>query len=252
MRLADKTVLVTGSSGGIGRAIVQAFADEGAAVLAVDLIEAGAGETEAVGEIRAFAADVSRSDDCREAVQCAVEWGGGLDILVNNAGISRPGRLHDPESFEIVGEVMATNLLGPFLMMQWGLPHMMNSGGSIINVSSIGAELVNPAVHPSYAASKGGLNSLTRYVGAAYGKYGIRCNAIAPGAVATPLWDSLPPDVRQIYADLHPIGIGQPMDVARLAVFLATDGAWINGTVITMDGGNSAAGGLARYAAEFI
>jgi NAD(P)-dependent dehydrogenase (short-subunit alcohol dehydrogenase family) len=199
--------------------------------------------------------DVTRPDDCRRCVEAVMAASGRIDVLVNNAGIGRPGTAHGERSLDDWRDVLAVNLTGAFQMIHAALPHMMARAETscILNVASIASEVVNPVIHPGYAASKGALISLTKHLAATHAKFAIRVCAIAPGAVRTALWDGLPADVQRRYGDLHPLGVGCPGDVAALAAFLVSDEArWITGTVVHLDGGNLCAGGLASYAREVV
>jgi NAD(P)-dependent dehydrogenase (short-subunit alcohol dehydrogenase family) len=253
-RLSGKVAIVTGGSNGIGLAIVRLFAREGARVVVTDrvpLLERPEGV--GAGEVHLVAGDVSRAADCERVVEEAASRFGGLHVLVNNAAVSFPGTLHGADSTELWHRTLDTNLHGVFYMTKAALTAMMASAApcSIINMSSIAAKVVNPAVHPAYAASKGALLAFTRFLAPVYAKHRIRCNAICPGAVTTPLWLSLPEGVRRQYADLHPLGPGEPDDVAHLALYLASDESkWVTGSVIDIDGGNLCAGGLAQAARE--
>jgi NAD(P)-dependent dehydrogenase (short-subunit alcohol dehydrogenase family) len=251
-RLAGKVALVTGASRGLGAAMTARFVAEGArAVFSMDIAPP---EHELPG-VRSLFGDVSRADDCRRCVEAVVAASGRIDILVNNAGIGRPGTAHGERSLDDWRDVLAVNLTGAFHMIHAALPFMMASpeDSCILNVASIAAEVVNPVIHPGYAASKGALISLTRHLAATHAKFAIRACAIAPGAVRTALWDGLPADVQERYRVLHPLGVGAPSDVAALAAFLVSDEArWITGTVVHLDGGNLCAGGLAAYAREVV
>jgi NAD(P)-dependent dehydrogenase (short-subunit alcohol dehydrogenase family) len=252
-RLAGKVALVTGGSRGLGAATAARFVAEGArAVFSMDIAPPERGTPPGVEWLPG---DVSRPDECRRSVDAVVQAHGRIDVLVNNAGIGRPGTAHGERSLEDWREVLAVNLTGAFQMIHAVLPTMMASAGQscILNIASIAAEVVNPVIHPGYAASKGALVSLTRHLAATHAKFGIRVCAIAPGAVRTALWDGLPADVQRRYGDLHPLGVGDPADVAALAAFLASDEArWITGTVVHLDGGNLCAGGLAAYARDVV
>ena len=252
-RLAGKVALVTGASRGLGAAMAARFRAEGArAVFSMDIAPPERGHAPGVEWLPG---DVTRPEECRRAVEAVVAAGGRIDILVNNAGIGRPGTAHGERSLEDWRDVLAVNLTGAFQMIHAALPFMMATpeDSCILNVASIAAEVVNPVIHPGYAASKGALLSLTRHLAATHAKFAVRVCAIAPGAVRTALWDGLPADVQRRFGDLHPLGVGAPSDVAALAAFLVSDEArWITGTVVHLDGGNLCAGGLAAYAREVV
>lgn len=252
-RLAGRVVLVTGASRGLGAAMASRFVAEGArAVISMDIAPP---EDGGVAGVRWLLGDVSSADDCRRCVETVIAVSGRIDVLVNNAGISRPGTAHGARSLDDWRDVLDVNLTGAFNMIHAALPHMMATAedSCILNVASIASEVVNPVIHPGYAASKGALISLTRHLAATHAKFGIRSCAIAPGAVRTALWDGLPDDVQRRYGDLHPLGVGAPSDVASLAAFLVSDEArWITGTCVHLDGGNLCAGGLAAYAREVV
>lgn len=255
-RLEGKVAIVTGGSNGIGRAITQLFAQEGARVGVMDIVPL----TEMIapdfsGEVQFIEGDVSKLEDCERVVGEVVAQFGNLHILVNNAGISFAGSLHGEDSVTHWHKTLDTNLNGLFYATKAALPVMMASDEpcSIVNMSSIGAKVVNPVVHPSYSASKGAIIALTRFMAPVYAKYGIRCNAICPGGIKTPLWYSLPEEVQQQYDDLHPLGAGTPEDVAYLALYLASEESkWMTGSIIDIDGGNLCAGGLAQAAKQVV
>ncbi len=253
MRLAGKTAIVTGGSNGIGAAIAKLFDQEGARVVVMDIAPPAA--TEGLGKIQFIRGDVSKMNECERVVRETVERLGNLHILVNNAGTSFPGALHGPDSVELWHKTLDTNLHGLFYMIKAALPIMMNSGEScsIINMSSIGATVINPVIHPSYSASKGAIIALTKFLAPAYAKYKIRCNAICPGGVKTPLWYSMPQEIQNLYDGLHPLGAGEAEDVAYLALYLASEESkWVTGSVIVIDGGNLCAGGLAQMSKEVL
>jgi NAD(P)-dependent dehydrogenase (short-subunit alcohol dehydrogenase family) len=244
--------LVTGGGRGLGAAIAARFAAEGAR--AVFVMDIAAPPVEAPG-VTYLLGDVTRPADCNRCAAEARGAHGRIDALVNNAGISRAGFIHAASSAIDWRDVLDVNLNGAFHMIQAVLPHMMEAGppSCILNISSIAADVVNPVIHPGYAASKGALISLTRHLAVTHARFGIRCCAIAPGAVRTSLWDGLTDDVKALYAGLHPLGVGDPDDVAALTAFLASDEArWITGAVLHIDGGNLASGGLSAYARQTV
>jgi NAD(P)-dependent dehydrogenase (short-subunit alcohol dehydrogenase family) len=251
MRFSDKVALVTGAAAGIGAATARAFAAEGAAVAAVDLSPDGAqtiaGAIESAGG-RAIGinADVGRGADAARAVVECVETLGGLDVLVNNAGVVRYGEL--PDLSEQDWDLMLdTNLKGPFLMAKHAIPAMRErGGGAIVNLASVQAVVSQPLV-AAYAASKGGVVSLTRTMAIDHAKDGIRVNCVLPGSVRTPMLrygaDLFAPDdpdgAIEAWGRNHPIDrVIEPGEVAHVIVFLASDDASaVTGAPSFVDGG---------------
>jgi len=249
-KLEGRVAIVTGGASGIGRATAFALAAEGASVLIADLNELEAERAcEAIraagGRASAQRCNVANEDSIRETVAAAVEQYGGLDILHNNAANSDPatmGRdldLTDMET-DVWDATLAVNLRGPMLGCKHAIPRMLErGGGSIINTSSASGR-VGDLSRAAYGASKAGLESLTRYVATQYGKRGIRCNAIAPGVVATPaLSANVPAEQIAVYERSHLTPrLGLPEDIAAAVVFLASDdSAFITGQTLCVDGG---------------
>ncbi len=248
--LGGRIAIVTGAASGIGRASATALARAGASVVIADLDERAADEAaealRAAGHTaRSVAADVGDEASVEAMVGKTVEAYGGLDILHNNAADSDPALMsRDLEIAEMDVEVwdrtLRVNLRGPMLGCRFAIPEMLRrGGGTIINTSSASG-LVGDASRAAYGVSKAGLQSLTQYVATQYGKRGIRCNAIAPGVIATPALEAnVPPEAVSVYLEntLTP-DLGRPEDIADTVVFLASDAArFMTGQVLCVDGG---------------
>jgi NAD(P)-dependent dehydrogenase (short-subunit alcohol dehydrogenase family) len=253
--LKEKVALVTGGASGIGQAAAQLFAREGAAVAVVDLDEAAgaavAHEITAGGGRALFVAgDVSRSEDCRRAVQQTEATFGGLDVLFNNAGIIRRASVVELEEEEW-DRVMAVNVKSVYLMSKYAIPVMESGGGgSIINTSS-GWGLAGGRRAVSYCASKGALVVLTKAMALDHGPQNIRVNCICPGDTDTPMLrheaEQLGEPVDRFLeeaADRPLQRILSPEDIAQAALFLASDAsASVTGISLVVDGGGLAGSG---------
>jgi NAD(P)-dependent dehydrogenase (short-subunit alcohol dehydrogenase family) len=249
-RLADKVVLVTGASSGIGEAAVRLFALEGASVVCAarrtERLAAIVGELKDQGlEALAVACDVTDEASVEAAVAAAVGAYGRLDAAFNNAGhggIRGPIHTLDVVAFD---RVMAVNLRGVFLCLKHEAAAMLaqGNGGSIVNTSSIGG-LVGGAGNSIYAASKWGLAGLTKCAALDYARNGIRVNAIAPGPTRSEMFDRwiATDEAREQMAAAAPMNyIAEPDDMARAALFLLSDDArWTTGTILPCEGGMSA------------
>lgn len=254
-RLAGKAAIVTGAANGIGRATAATMAAHGASVLVADLD--GAAAAAAAAEIAAdervarsggraepFAVDVADEAAVQAMVDHAVTTFGRLDILHNNAAATGDTVNRDRGIIDLPLEVwrraMQVNLDGVFFGIRHALPHLLAAGGgSIINTSSDSAAS-GDLQYAAYGASKGAVESLTYYVAVMYGKQNIRCNAIAPGLVVTAnARTKMSPETLEVFERHHLLPrLGEPDDIAHLAVFLASDeAAWITGQVIRVDGG---------------
>jgi NAD(P)-dependent dehydrogenase (short-subunit alcohol dehydrogenase family) len=249
--LEGRVALVTGAAGGIGRAAALLFAAEGARVLTADLDAEGLAETLRLlpdGRAASFAGDLSQAETAVGAVQRAVEAFGRLDALFNVAGGSGRRWGDGPVtecSEEAWDRVMAINLKSQFLTCKYAIPAMLaTGGGAIVNLSSVlglvGGD-ADFATH-AYAASKGGIISLTRSIAAYYAPQGIRANVICPGLIATPMSRRAQESeaIRARLAELQPLtaDFGTPEDVAQAALYLASDRArFVTGAVLTVDGG---------------
>jgi len=246
MRLKDQVALVTGGSRGIGRAIVKAFAAEGAKVAFVyrgskEAADALAAEVAQAGQTaKAVQVDVTNAAEVEKCVQAVeAEWG-PVNILVNNAGIIKDDLFvrMEPEAWH---SVLNTNLGGAFNFCKAVAYSMMKARkGRIINVSSVAASHVNPG-QTNYAASKGAINSFTRALAVELASRGVTVNAIAPGFIETEMTEAVRNKAGDVIKKHIPMRrLGQPDDIARVAVFLASaDSAYVTGQVLTVDGGLS-------------
>lgn len=243
-RLEGRVALVTGASRGIGAAIAERLAAEGAAVAvnyagradaAADVV---ARIQAAGGRAKAFQADVSDPESCARLVTAVAEEFGSLDVLVNNAGITRDGllvRMSDEDWSAVIG----TNLSGAFYATRAASKIMMKARrGSIVTIASV-VGLVGNAGQVNYAAAKAGLVGMTKSVARELASRNVRANAVAPGFISTEMTDALPEAARDAAASAIAMGrFGTPEDVAAAVVFLASDDAsYITGQVIAVDGG---------------
>ena len=244
MRLAGKVALVTGAGQGLGEAMALRFARDGADVMCNDLNPDTAAHTAAlVRELgrnaASFAGSVTDEATVTALVDATVKELGGLDILVNNAGITRDKSLRDMtvDDFDVV---INLNLRGTWLCCKYATPHMVaKKWGRVINMSSR-AHLGNKG-QTNYSASKAGVIGLTRSLALELGKFGVTCNCIAPGVIATPGVTNLPHYqtlVDRVAPSLPIPRLGKPEDVAGVAAFLASDDAeYVTAETIHVSGG---------------
>ncbi len=262
-----KVALVTGAAMGIGRGIAEAFLEEGASVASVDIDGAAARTT--ASEIAADAAkhlvvegDVSSIDDVKRIVDATVTEFGGLDILVNNAGIQPASSYLTAEDLpeEVWDRILNVNLKAHYLTARFCIPEIKKrGGGAIVNIASVQG-LQSQARVPAYAASKGGVLSLTRQLALDYAAEGIRVVAVCPGAIDTPLLrNSVTGSVQDLeeavkgWAGSHPMRrIGTPAEIANVVLFLASDRAsFMTGEYVCVDGGMMALGAWAGSPADW-
>jgi glucose 1-dehydrogenase len=246
-RLAGKVAAITGASQGIGLAIAQKFATEGADIaFCYRSNKAGADEVVAViqklgRKAAGYQYDVGKVSDGQQFIADTVAQFGRIDILVNNAGLERRADFWDVSEADF-DAVLNVNLKGLFFITQAFVKHRMSakSGGKIINISSVHEELPFPHF-ASYCASKGGVKMLTRNLSIELAPLGITINSIAPGAIETPINKNLLSDPGKLNSLLENIPLkrlGTPEDVAHMAVFLASeDSSYATGTTFFLDGG---------------
>jgi NAD(P)-dependent dehydrogenase (short-subunit alcohol dehydrogenase family) len=248
-RLKGKVAFITGSGAGIGRAAATMFASEGARVAVVDISRSAGEETVRLiravdGEAVYIETDVTDPQSVDRAVKTAVGEYGRINVLYNNAGGSTmaDGGVIDV-SIEEFWRAIRLDLFGMFLCCKYGIPELIRAGGgAVINMTSIVA-LVGVKGRDAYTAAKGGVLALTRSMAIEYAKDKVRVNGIAPGAIQTErVKNQLAQDARvEALIKRHPLGLGEPDDVARLALFLASDEARIiTGAIYPIDSGYTA------------
>lgn len=251
-KLENKVAIVTGAGAGLGKAIAMLYAEHGAKVVATDISEQRLAELEqeiaaAGGVVKTVKADMAIPEDVEAMVKAAVDSFGTVDILVNNAGVMDDFSPVADVSDAMWDRVMKINVDGPFRAMRSVLKIMLEKGsGSIVNIASIGG-LNGARAGAAYTASKHALIGLTKNTGYMYAKLGIRCNVIAPGAMNTSIAETIDfanlPALALVNERIMP-GMAlnprasEPMEVARVALFLASeDASFVNGATVVADGG---------------
>lgn len=248
-QFAGKVALVTGGGSGIGAAASAAFAARGASVVVADAnLPAAQKVADSLSHAMAVAVDVTDPDACVALVDTIREKFGRLDAAFNNAGITEVSVLKDapmPETHELPldvwRKVLAVDLDGVFHCLRAELPLMLETGGgAIVNTTSLQAHISYPRT-AAYTAAKHGVLGITRTIAKEYGGRGIRCNAVSPGVVDTPLTNNVihRPEFKESLLAPIPLGrFAEPTDIARAAVWLCSEeSGYVNGTVLGVDGG---------------
>ncbi|SRR5277367_6621010 len=248
--LHNHIAVVTGAGSGIGRAIAQGYAREGAALAVLDINGEAAAKTaqeirDAGGKAQAFTLDVTDRMACREVAAKVASQVGAVSILVNNAGITRRNAFAGDADAVIKDwqDIMAVNLNGLFNVTHAFLGPLRAAKGRIVNIASIQSFVhLRTPTSPAYTTSKHGVLGLTRALAVELGKDGVRVNAIGPGFIETPLNEKMRvtnPELVKLFLDHTPLGrAGQPEDIVGPAIFLASDlSAYVTGAIVMADGG---------------
>ena len=253
MRLNDKVAIVTGASSDIGKSIVKRFVEEGAKVILVarnlEGLEKARKEVGNEDATASVSCDLTDESQVLQAVNQIMDSYGKIDILVNNAGaINDPVHFHEMQKSQIQN-LIDVNLFGVFHMTKAVLAKMSDvKSGAIVNIGSISAERAIPRVHLAvYSATKAAISMFTKSIAVEYARKNIRCNCVNPGIINSgiirPYLDD--PQARKVLEERLPLArIGEPVDVANAALYLASDEAnWITGTILNIDGGKTASEG---------
>ena len=251
-RVQDRVAIVTGAGSGIGKASAIRLAEEGATVICADLNKEAAELTaKEISDLNfkaeSYVIDIADSNSCDQLVAYCVEKYDAIDILVNNAGVNLPGVFHEVTN-ETIDRTLNVNVKGAMYLTRAALPHMLkNSRGSIVNMSSVNG-LVSEPFLSVYSASKGAIVMFTRGIALDYAKTGIRCNAICPGWVDTPINHAhakMLGGLDHVYKTIdsfQPIGRpGTSREIANVVLFLASDeSSFMTGSIVSADGGMTA------------
>jgi dihydroanticapsin dehydrogenase len=251
-RVKDRIAIVTGAGSGIGQASAIRLAEEGATVICADInLESATDTAQKIKDVgfiaEGYAIDIADSQACTSLVDHTVTKYGAIDILVNNAGVNLPGVFHEVTN-ETIDRTLNVNVKGAMYLTRAALPYMLkNSRGSIVNMSSVNG-LVSEPYLSVYSASKGAIVMFTRGIALDYAKTGIRCNAICPGWVDTPINHAhakMLGGLDHVYKTIdsfQPIGRpGTSREIANVVLFLASDeSSFMTGSIVSADGGMTA------------
>lgn len=246
-QLENKVALVTGAGSGIGKSIAISYAKEGAKVILNDINESnGQSVVDQIkskgGEAFFIEADVSKEEEVQNLVQKTVVKYGKLDIACNNAGIGGELNLTGQYSTSDWNKVVDLNLNGVFFGCKYEIEQMeKNGGGVIVNIASVHGIVAAP-MFPAYTATKHAIVGLSKNIGAEYAQKNIRCNAVGPGYIKTPLLDELDPEILEAIKSKHPMNrLGTSEEVAELVLFLCSEkSSFITGGYYLIDGGYTA------------
>ncbi|XP_045194076.2 17-beta-hydroxysteroid dehydrogenase 14-like [Mercenaria mercenaria] len=254
LRFKDKVVIVTGGVQGIGRGIVDVFAENGGKVVVFDIQDdvGSKMKSEGPGEIIYMHCDMTKEDEIKSCIQEAEKQLGKIDCLVNNVGFHPGAYTIDELSVQGFKDLLQLNLISYFTASKYALPYLRKSKGNIVNISSIGsAAAFRNSV--TYVATKGGITSFTKALAIDEAKYGVRVNAIAPGAVETPLLKEVwPADELEKLKTCHVLQkIAQPREIGLACLFLVVDATFTTGEQLMCTGGSEIGYGIKNTGLAF-